>query len=245
MRRPIFIVFVVLVALLGAPNIPAHAINVPSLEIVNLYYPAPLSVVDIEINGVCGGPSSNSGSQLLFVGSANYYGGLVPGTTYTVTLMDGNPDISAPRCTGSVLDQVTFTYGQGEFYTVFIYPDQSNAFATSLFQDDVSPISSGRSRLLVRNAVGNQPFISLAFQQGATSRPYLVNVANGAQVVLELPTGNWDIVLRNPPPAVIPSQQLRQNLPYSDGELWTVFVAGPVNQGKLGIFDYRFFPPNN
>lgn len=238
MRRLTILIVMLSVFLLSLSTVAAQTTpTAPSLEISNLALTPGFSDFDVDIE-VTGQPCFS-----LFEGASRFYWDLPTGA---LNVKIYRPVGFATTCSGPLLAEYNINYVAGQFYTVFIYRDTADNAAFSLFQNDVSPIPSGQSRMLVRNGVGLQPNITLAFRLPSSNRPHIVSVENGAQVVLELPAGDWQISLMNPPSAVIPSLHLSQTDPFGAGELWNVEVGGPVplgapvNGSGIAIWDYKY-----
>lgn len=225
-----------LLLLLLLPTVTAQALNVYSLEISNVNYigtspPQPYFVVDVQIN--------NGSCENLFAGTDSYHN-LTTGTV-NIRFYEST---GFSNCDGKLVKEYNIAYVQGESYTIMIYADTQGLPVYTLLKNDVSAIPTGQTRVLVRNAT-QYSNITLEFTLPSNARPYLVKVREGEQISLELPAGDWQVSLLNPPPAVIPSHYFSQTEPLNAGELWVVTAAGPTQLGSpanvygIWIADYK------
>lgn len=222
MRRGRFVLLVVFFVMIPITLVHAQQ-AVPGIQIDNWFFgDLPSDYMRVEILGMC---------EMTYGGLGLAY---LPQTSGLITI-NFYPG-SAAGCVGPTIATFPIQYTVGEAYTIFIYPDTGGNRAFAVLNNDVSPVPRGKARLYIRNAY-TAPSVDFIFQRQGHGPAITVTVPNGHQRVLDIAPGNWSIALNG---VDLPVQAFRWDVPYRPGDCWEITTGGPVNEGVIGIWDFRY-----
>jgi hypothetical protein len=222
MRRASAILLIMFFVLLPTTAAPVQGV-LPNLEIENWYFSSdPQFTFFVEHADMCD----------VTYGGLGIFHYVEQSGPITINFYPG----SAGDCSGPTVAAFTIPYTVGEFYTIMVYADTSGNPAFTMFNNDVSAIPARKARLFVRNAY-SVPSVDFVFQRQGHGPATTLTVANGQQQVIDLTPGKWDVTLNG---VTIPVEFFTWDVPYLPGDFWSLAAAGPVNEGVVGIWDFRY-----
>ena len=128
------------------------------------------------------------------------------------------------NASGDPLLRTVVTLIAGAHESAVVHLDANSQPVVTLFEDDVSVVAAGQSRIVVRHAAGTGPI-----DVSIDGRPTATALANGQQNVSVRPAGSRQLAVTAGGVTLLPAQ----TIPIAEGAVTFVYLIGSQGSGTL------------